>query len=86
MVSRSRAGIKSFISYIKHDPWMRRNYFSGSAGGNNNTLLAAAVCNMKKCIRLEKQKHLDLIFGWLYLRFILVLMKSKLTEYMKNGY
>ena len=35
---------------------MIRNYLSGTAGDQNNTLLAAAVYNMKKWMRLEKQE------------------------------
>ena len=65
---------------------MIRNYLSGSAGDKNNTLLAAAVYNMKKWMRLEKQKLMDLIFGWIYQRLILTPVISKPTEYMKNWY
>jgi hypothetical protein len=65
---------------------MIMNYLSGSAGDKINTLLAAAVYNMKKWMRLEKQKLLDLIFGWIYYRLILIPVISKPTEYLKNKY
>jgi len=83
---RSRAGIEGLISHVKHDHRMIRNYLSGSAGDKNNTLLAAAVYNMKKWMRLEKQKLLDLIFGWIYQRLILATVISKSTEHKKNKY
>jgi len=35
---------------------------------------------------LEKQKLMDLIFGWIYQRLILTPVISKPTEYMKNWY
>jgi IS5 family transposase len=69
---RSRAGIEGLISHLKHDHRMVRNYLSGTAGDQINTLLAAAAYNMKKWMRLEKQKILDLIFSWIYKRLILV--------------
>jgi IS5 family transposase len=69
---RSRAGIEGLISHLKHDHRMQRNYLSGTAGDRINTLLAAAAYNMKKWMRLEKQKILDLIFRWIYRRLILV--------------
>ena len=83
---RSRAGIEGLISHVKHDHRMIRNYLSGSAGDKNNTLLAAAVYNMRKWMRLEKQKILDLIFGWIYRSFILTMIISNVTEYKKNVY
>jgi transposase, IS5 family len=83
---RSRAGIEGLISHLKHDHWMLRNYLSGTAGDQINTLLAAAAYNMKKWMRLEKQKILDLIFGWIYPRLILVTVISKSTGYKKNRY
>jgi len=43
---------------------MIRNYLRGTAGEQTKTLLAAAVYNMKKWMRLGKGKLLDLIF-WL---------------------
>jgi IS5 family transposase len=69
---RSRAGIEGLISHLKHDHRMLRNYLSGTAGDQINTLLAAAAYNMKKWMRLEKQKILDLIFCWIYRRLLLV--------------
>ena len=83
---RSRAGIEGLISHEKHNHRMIKNYLSGSAGDKNNNLLAAAVFNMKKWMRLEKQKLLDLIFGWIYQRLIIVPVISKPTEYKKNDY
>lgn len=77
---RSRAGIEGLISHLKHDHRMLRNYLSGSAGDKINTLLAAAAYNMKKWMRLEKQKLLDLIFGWIYGQLILVPVISKPAE------
>jgi hypothetical protein len=65
---------------------MIRNYLSGTAGDQINTLLAAAVYNMKKWMRLEKQKLLDLIFGWIYGQLILALVISNCTEHKKNKY
>ncbi|MCU0462414.1 MAG: hypothetical protein MUF36_10445 [Bacteroidales bacterium] len=69
---RSQAGIEGLISHVKHDHRMIRNYLRGTAGDQINTLLAATAYNMKKWMRLEKQKILDLIFGWIYRRLILV--------------
>ena len=69
---RSRAGIEGLISHLKHDHRMIRNYLSGTAGDQTNTLLAAAVYNMKKWMRLKQQEILNLIFGWIYQRLILV--------------
>src|SRR4030042_1988835 len=83
---RSRAGVEGLISHLKHDHRMIRNYLSGTAGDQINTLLAAAVYNMKKWMRLEKQKLLGLIFGWIYQRLILVPVISNATEYKKNRY
>ena len=83
---RSRAGIEGLISHLKHDHRMLRNYLSGTAGDQINTLLAAAAYNMKKWMRLEKQKILDLFFCWFYRRLILVPAISNGTEYKKNGY
>jgi hypothetical protein len=51
---------------------MLRNYLSGTAGDKINTLLAVAAYNMKKWMRLEKQKILTLIFGWIYQSLVLV--------------
>jgi len=51
---------------------MIRNYLSGTAGDQANTLLAAAAYNMKKWMRLKQQEILNLIFGWIYQRLILV--------------
>jgi IS5 family transposase len=68
---RSRAGIEGLISHLKHDHRMLRNYLSGTAGDKINTLLAAAAYNMKKWMRLEKQKILTLIFGWIYRSLVL---------------
>ena len=39
-----------------------------------------------KWMRLEKQKILDLIFGWFYQSLILVPVISKAREYKKNWY
>jgi IS5 family transposase len=84
---RSRAGVEGLISHLKHNHRIIRNYFSGTAGDQINTLLAAAaVYNMKKWMRLEKQKILDLIFGRIYQRLILVPVISHATEYKKNRY
>jgi transposase, IS5 family len=83
---RSRAGIEGLISHLKHDHRMLRNYLSGTAGDQINTLLAATAYNMKKWMRLEKQKMLDLIFGWIYRRLILVPVIANDTEYEKNRY
>jgi IS5 family transposase len=83
---RSRAGIEGLISHVKHDHRMIRNYLSGSAGDKINTLLAAAAYNIKKWMRLEKQKILDLIFGWIYQRLILVPVISSGIEHKKNKY
>ena len=83
---RSRAGIEGLISHLKHDHRMLRNYLSGTPGDSINTLLAAAAYNMKKWMRLEKQKILDLSFCWIYQRLILVPVISNGTEYKKNGY
>lgn len=69
---RSRAGIEGLISHLKHDHRMIRNYLSGTAGDQTNTLLAAAAYNMKKWMRLKQQEILNLIFGWIYQRLILV--------------
>jgi IS5 family transposase len=82
----SRAGVEGLISHIKHDQRMIRNYPSGTAGDQINTLLAAAVYNMKKWMRLEKQKLLDLIFVWFYQRLILAPVIYKPTEHNKNKY
>ena len=83
---RSRAGIEGLISHLKHDHRMLRNYLSGTAGDQINTLLAAAAYNMKKWMRLEKQKILDLILGWIYRSFILAPIISNATGYKKNVY
>jgi len=83
---RSRAGIEGLISHLKHDHRMLRNYLSGTAGDQMNTLLAATAYNMKKWMRLEKQKILDLIFRWIYRRLILVPVISNGTEEKKNRY
>jgi IS5 family transposase len=83
---RSRAGIEGLISHLKHDHRMLRNYLSGTAGDQINTLLAATAYNMKKWMRLEKQKILDLIFCWIYQRLILVPAIYNGTEYKKKGY
>jgi IS5 family transposase len=81
---RSRAGIEGLISHLKHDHRMLRNYLSGTAGDNINTLLAAAAYNMKKWMRLEKQKILDLIFGWFFRTYILVPVNIQRYETYKN--
>ncbi|MBN1952084.1 MAG: transposase [Bacteroidales bacterium] len=60
---RSRAGVEGLISHLKHDHRMIRNYLSGTAGDKINTLLAAAVYNMKKWMRLTKEEMMNLIFG-----------------------
>ena len=83
---RSRAGIEGLISHLKHDHRMLRNYLSGTNGDQINTLLAASAYNMKKWMRLEKQKILDLIFCWIYRWLILVPVISNATEYKKNEY
>lgn len=72
---RSRAGIEGLISHLKHDLRLLRNYLSGTAGDQINTLLAAAAYNMKKWMKLEKQKILELIFIWIYQRLILTPVK-----------
>lgn len=81
---QSRAGIEGLVSHLKYDHRMLRNYLSGTAGDQNNTLLAAAAYNMKKWMRPEKQKILDLIFGWIYQSLILVPVISKAREYKKS--
>jgi IS5 family transposase len=81
---RSRAGIEGLKSHLKQDHRMLRNYLSGSAGDKINTLLAVAVYNMKKWMRMEKQKILDLIFGWIYREFILAPAISGCVEHKKN--
>lgn len=83
---QSRAGIEGLISHLKHNHRMLKNYLRGTAGDKINTLLVEAAYNMKKWIRLEKQKILDLILGWIYLRFILIPILSKAQELKKNGY
>lgn len=83
---RSRAGIEGLISHLKHDHRILRNYLSGTVGDQINSLLAGAAYNMKKWMRLEKQKILDLIFGWIYQRLILAQVISIDTEYKKNSY
>jgi IS5 family transposase len=83
---RSRAGIEGLISHLKHDHRMIRNYLSGTAGNQINTLLAAAAYNMKKWMRIEKQKLLDSIFGLIYQWLFLVPVICKPAEYKKNGY
>jgi transposase, IS5 family len=59
---RSRAGIEGLISHMKHDYRMLRNYLKGTEGDGINTLLAAAAYNMRKWMRLNRQKILFLIF------------------------
>jgi IS5 family transposase len=81
---RSRAGIEGLISHLKHDHRMLRNYLSGTAGDKINTLLAATAYNMKKWMRLEKQKILDLIFSWFFRTYILVLVNIQSYEICKN--
>jgi len=44
---------------------MLRNYLKGVEGDMINTILVAVAYNMKKCMRLEKQKLFDLIFSWI---------------------
>ncbi len=83
---RSRAGIEGLISHLKHDHRMLRNYLIGTAGDQINTLLAATAYNMRKWMRLEKQKILDLIFCWIYRWFFLVPVISNYTGYKKNEY
>lgn len=83
---RSRAGIEGLISHLKHDHRMLRNYLSGTAGDQINTLLAAVANNMKKWMRMKKQKLLDLIFGWIYRSLILAPVISNTTEYKKIRY
>jgi transposase, IS5 family len=68
---RSRAGIEGLISHLKHDHRMLRNYLSGSAGDQINTLLAAAVYNMKKWMRLTREEMLNLIFCLFFRRLII---------------
>lgn len=80
------AGAKGLISYLKHDHRMIRNYLNGTTGDQVNILLAAVEYNMKKWMRLEKQKLLDLILGWICKRFILVSVIYNATEYKKNVY
>jgi hypothetical protein len=63
---------------------MLRNYLSGTAGDQINTLLAAAAYNMKKWMRLERQKILDLIFRWIYRRLILIPVNIQCYEIYKN--
>ncbi len=83
---RSRAGVEGLISHPKYDHRMIRNYLSGTAEDQMNTLLAAAAYNMKKWMRLEKQKLLDIIFCWIFQGLILVQVISNATEYKKNKY
>jgi transposase, IS5 family len=63
---RSRAGIEGLISHLKQDHRMRRNYLKGTAGDKINTLLAAAVYNMMKWMRLKQQEIFDFIFWRIY--------------------
>ncbi len=69
---RSRAGVEGLISHLKHDHRMIRNYLSGTAGDQINTLLAAAVYNMQKWMRLKKEEIMKLILRWIFQEFILV--------------
>jgi IS5 family transposase len=69
---RSRAGIEGLISHLKHDHRMLRNYLKGTAGDQTNTLLAAAVYNMKKWMRLKQQEILNLILRWIFRTIVLV--------------
>jgi len=64
---------------------MIRNYLSGSTGDKINTLFAPAAYNMKKRMRIKKQKLLDLIFGWIYKRLFLHLVLFKPSGYKKNS-
>jgi len=80
---RSRAGIEGLISHLKHDHRMIRNYLSGTAGDQTNTLLAAAAYNMKKWMRIKQQEILNLIFGWIYWRLILVPVNIQLYRINK---
>jgi hypothetical protein len=57
---------------------MLMNYLRGTAGDQINTLLAATAYNMKKWMRLEKQKKLDLIFSWIYRRLTLIQVNIQL--------
>ena len=83
---RSGARVEGLISQLKHDQRMIRNYLSGTAGDQINTLLAATVYNMKKWMRLTKEEMMNIIFGWIYQRLILVPVISNATEYKKNRY
>jgi IS5 family transposase len=80
---RSRAGIEGLISHLKHDHRMIRNYLSGTTGDQTNTLLAAAAYNMKKWMRIKQQEILNLIFGWIYWRLILVPVNIQLYKINK---
>jgi IS5 family transposase len=80
---RSRAGIEGLISHLKHDHRMIRNYLSGTTGDQTNTLLAAAAYNMKKWMRIKQQEILNLIFGWIYWRLILVPVNIQLYRINK---
>jgi IS5 family transposase len=80
---RSRAGIEGLISHVKHDHRMIRNYLSGTGGDQINTLLAAAAYNMKKWMRIKQQEILNLIFGWIYRRLILVPVNIQLYRINK---
>jgi IS5 family transposase len=83
---RSRAGIEGLISHVKHDHRMIRNYLSGTAGDQINTLLAAAVYNMKKWMRLKKEEILNLIY-WLFTRaVILVPVNIQSSRSIKNTF
>jgi IS5 family transposase len=77
---RSRAGVEGLISHLKHDHRMIKNYLSGSAGDKNNTLLAAAVYNKKKWMRLKKEEIVNLILRWIFQEFILAPVNIQRTR------
>ena len=64
----------------ENDPRILRNFLSATAGDQINTLLVAKAYNIQKWMRLEKQRILDLIYGWIYRSLILVPVKFIATE------
>ena len=49
-----------------------------------NPFLAAAAYNMEKWMRLKQQEILNLIFGWIYQRLILVSVNIHSNRIIKN--
>lgn len=49
---RRRASIESIIGHLKSDHGLARNYLKGFIGDSINLMMAAAVFNFKKLLRL----------------------------------